>query len=108
VARYHRKALPDPEHEDLKGISPADRVRVEWMAACLRIADGLDRRHLQEVRDLSVRFEGRRIELQVCAPGPIDAEVAAADKKSDLLRRLLDRPLDLVPTATDDDAEPCR
>lgn len=108
VARYHRKALPDPEHEDLKGISPADQVRVEWMAACLRTADGLDRRHLQEVRDLSVHVEGRRVELRVCAPGPIDEEVAAADKKSDLLRRLLDRPLDLVPTTADDGAGPCR
>jgi exopolyphosphatase/guanosine-5'-triphosphate,3'-diphosphate pyrophosphatase len=96
VARYHRKALPEAEHEDLKGISPADRTRVDWMAACLRTADGLDRRHLQGVADLSVHFGERRVELRVTAPGCIDDELAAADKKSDLLRRLLDRPIDLV------------
>ena len=96
VARYHRKALPDPEHEDLKGIPPANRARIDWMAACLRTADGLDRRHLQAVGDLSVRFGERRIELRVSAVGRIDEELAAADKKSDLLRRLLDRPIDFV------------
>jgi len=96
VARYHRKALPDPEHEDLRGLPATDRARVAWMAACLRTADRLDRRHLQAVGDLSVRFGERRIELRVSAVGRIDEELAAADKKSDLLRRLLDRPIDFV------------
>lgn len=109
VARYHRKALPDPEHDDLKGMPASDRARVDWLAACLRTADGLDRRHLQRVTDLSIHPADRRLEIQVQAPSPIDDELAAADKKSDLLRRLLDRPLDLVHgTLSVGNTGPCR
>jgi len=89
VARYHRKALPKPDHEDLKTLSPADHSRVEWLAACLRTADGLDRRHLQHVTRVSVRISRQQTELWVDAPGQIDEELAAADQKSDLLRSVL-------------------
>jgi exopolyphosphatase/guanosine-5'-triphosphate,3'-diphosphate pyrophosphatase len=93
VARYHRKALPDPEHEDLRGLPATDQTRVAWMAACLRTADGLDRRHLQAVDSVSARRAGGGIELRVVARGGIDDELAAADRKSDLLRSLLPGPL---------------
>lgn len=96
VARYHRKALPKPDHEDLKTLSPADHSRVEWLAACLRTADGLDRRHLQQVTGISVRILRQRTELWVDAPGKIDEELATADQKSDLLRSLLPGSLKLI------------
>lgn len=95
VARYHRKALPDPDHEDLKGLSAAERLRVAWLAACLRTADGLDRRHLQAVDKVTLRHGRGGFELRVEASGPIDDELAAADRKSDLLRSLLPGPLAL-------------
>lgn len=97
VARYHRKALPDPEHEDLRGLPAGDQARVAWMAACLRTADGLDRRHLQAVDSVSARPAGGGIELQVVARRTINEELAAADRKSDLLRRLLPGPLTFHP-----------
>ena len=96
VARYHRKALPKADHEDLKNLSPADHSRVEWLAACLRTADGLDRRHLQHVTGVSVRISRQQTELWVEAPGQIDEELAAADQKSDLLRNLLSESLKLI------------
>ena len=96
VARYHRKALPKPDHEDLKTLSPADHSRVEWLAACLRTADGLDRRHLQQVTEVSVQISRQQTELWVDAPGRIDEELAAADQKSDLLRNLLPGALKLI------------
>lgn len=96
VARYHRKALPKSNHKDLKGLSAADRSRVNWLAACLRTADGLDRRHLQQVTGISVRILRQRTELWVDAPGKIDEELATADQKSDLLRSLLPGSLKLI------------
>jgi len=96
VARYHRKALPKPDHEDLKTLSPADHSRVEWLAACLRTADGLDRRHLQQVTGVFVQISQQQTELWVDAPGRIDEELAAADQKSDLLRSLLPGALKLI------------
>jgi exopolyphosphatase/guanosine-5'-triphosphate,3'-diphosphate pyrophosphatase len=96
VARYHRKALPKSRHGELKGLSEADRSRVDWLAACLRTADGLDRRHLQQVSEISVHFLRRRTELWVDAPGKIDEELATADQKSDLLRSLLPGSLKII------------
>ena len=96
VARYHRKALPKSDHKDLRGLPAADRSRVDWLAACLRTADGLDRRHLQRITEISVRILGRRTELWVDAPGKIDEELATADQKSDLLRSLLPGSLKLT------------
>jgi exopolyphosphatase/guanosine-5'-triphosphate,3'-diphosphate pyrophosphatase len=75
VARYHRKALPKKDHPDLEGMNPVERTRVSWLAACLRTADGLDRRD--------------SMDLWVSASDSIQEELAAADKKSDLLRSLL-------------------
>ena len=93
TARYHRKALPDPGHEDLLGLSQTDQARVRWMAACLRTADGLDRRHLGAVRGITVVRSGNRVELRAEAPGQIDEEWSAAERKSDLLRSLIPGPL---------------
>lgn len=96
VARYHRKALPKSDHEDLRGLSRADRLRVDWLAACLRTADGLDRRHLQLVNKISIRFLERQTELWVDAPGQIDEELETADQKSDLIRGILPGSLKLI------------
>ena len=102
TARYHRKALPDPGHEDLLGLSQTDQARVRWMAACLRTADGLDRRHLQAVGDLTVLRSGNEVRLRATAAVPIDGELSAADRKSDLLRDLLPGPLTLSGTSSQD------
>jgi hypothetical protein len=70
-------------------MNPVERTRVSWLAACLRTADGLDRRHLQRVTDIAVRSSSDSVDLWVSASDSIQEELAAADKKSDLLRSLL-------------------
>ena len=97
VARYHRKALPKKDHPDLDGMNPVERTRVSWLAACLRTADGLDRRHLQRVTDIAVRSSNDSVDVWVSASDPIQEELEAADKKSDLLRSLLPGSLRLSP-----------
>ena len=90
VARYHRKSLPDlTRHASFARLSEADQHRVRWLAACLRIADGLDRRHIQRVSGILVSRVPGGLSVRVQAPGEVEAEVGAADKKADLLRRLL-------------------
>ena len=53
VARYYRKAMPKPSHLEYVALAPADRRRVDVLASLLRIADGLDSRHLGTVTDVS-------------------------------------------------------
>jgi len=45
VARYHRKSHPRLKHENFARLDANDRKTVQALAAILRIADGLDRRH---------------------------------------------------------------
>lgn len=54
VARYHRRAAPQAYHEGFATLNRDARLAVSKMAAILRVADALDRNHMQQVRD--VRF----------------------------------------------------
>ena len=58
VARYHRRATPQPYHEGFSSLDRDDRLAVSKMAAILRVADALDRNHMQQVRDLRFTREG--------------------------------------------------
>lgn len=53
VSRYHRRATPQPYHEGYATLDRDDRMVVSKLAAILRVADALDRNHMQQVRELS-------------------------------------------------------
>jgi exopolyphosphatase/guanosine-5'-triphosphate,3'-diphosphate pyrophosphatase len=91
VARYHRKSLPSPEHEAFAALSRHDQRRVESLAALLRIADGLDRTHAQNTKQITVSSDDHTIHIQAQGVAPLSANLAAAEKKSDLARRIFDR-----------------
>jgi exopolyphosphatase/guanosine-5'-triphosphate,3'-diphosphate pyrophosphatase len=87
VARYYRKSMPKLTHPDFAALNPDERNTIERLAALLRIADGLDVRHLGLVNDLAVRREPGRIVVEVQAEGDVSGELAAAMLKSDLFER---------------------
>ena len=87
VARYHRKSLPTADHADYAALAPDDQRRVRVLAACLRIADALDRRHIQRVDHLQVFFTEPAVEIAVLSTHEVGAELAMAEKKADLLRQ---------------------
>jgi exopolyphosphatase/guanosine-5'-triphosphate,3'-diphosphate pyrophosphatase len=91
VARYHRKSPPDLEHEEYAALSPAERVRVQQLAALLRIADGLDHSHQQFVQRLKAELPTGRIFIRLITSRPCTREIAAATKKSDLARAIFQR-----------------
>lgn len=91
VARYHRKSLPDLEHEEFAALSPRERERVQCLAGLLRIADGLDRAHAQSIEHLSVEIVPGRVVIYLSARRAVNREVAAAQKKSDLAQHVFKR-----------------
>jgi exopolyphosphatase/guanosine-5'-triphosphate,3'-diphosphate pyrophosphatase len=91
VARYHRQSLPDPEHKSFMRLVPDDRNRVDRMAALLRMADGLDRRHRQYVIDLAARIEPEVVSVHLKTREFADREIAAAVRKSDLAQLVFHR-----------------
>jgi exopolyphosphatase/guanosine-5'-triphosphate,3'-diphosphate pyrophosphatase len=87
IARYYRRAMPKPSHLEFAALPPDDRRRVELLAGILRIADGLDTRHLGAVMDLAATPEAGRVVVAAQADGDVSGEVDAAMSKADLFER---------------------
>lgn len=85
LVRYHRKALPTPDHPHFAALSRTDKSVVQSLAGILRVADGLDRNHRQTVHGVRVRITSKRIEITAEADRTDVANIRAAQKKSDLL-----------------------
>jgi exopolyphosphatase/guanosine-5'-triphosphate,3'-diphosphate pyrophosphatase len=87
LVRYHRKSLPKPTHPEWADASPATRAKIEGLGGILRLADGLDRRHLGVVSALRVAVNGVHIAVTVEASQDITSETGGARFKSDLFER---------------------
>jgi len=57
VARYHRRSTPRPYHEEYTSLDRDSRIAVAKMAAILRVADALDRDHMQQVGTMTFTRE---------------------------------------------------
>jgi exopolyphosphatase/guanosine-5'-triphosphate,3'-diphosphate pyrophosphatase len=82
VARYHRRAEPKPEHFLFVDLAEVDRGRVRKLAAILRVADALDREHLQRVQTVTAVREGGSLVLEVEGRGDLLLEHWALRKKA--------------------------
>jgi exopolyphosphatase/guanosine-5'-triphosphate,3'-diphosphate pyrophosphatase len=87
IARYYRKSMPKPSHPDYAVLAPEDRRRVDILASLLRIADGLDTRHLAIVNDVSAVPGDGVVHITAQAEGDITGELDAAMEKADLFER---------------------
>lgn len=94
LARYHRKAWPSQKHKRFADLSGKKRDAICKAAALLRIADGLDYRHLGNIQDVSVEVADSAIRLQLRSCGECAPEQARAVKKGDLLEHLTERTLE--------------
>lgn len=88
VARYHRKAKPSTKQGKFKKLDPEDRVRVAKLAAILRLADALDREHLQRVHQVRAEVEEGELVLVLEGEGELLLERWAVERKSKLFREI--------------------
>lgn len=88
VARYHRKAHPSPQHEAFAKLSGDEQERVRKMAAFLRIADALDREHVQGVEQVRTKTKDSTLRLKVKGKGDLLLEYWALERKADLFEKL--------------------
>ena len=86
VARYHRRALPSPSHPSYASLGKADREVVRKLAAILRIADGLDITHGDRSQIIGCAIDSDTVTIELADRGPVESELAAAQKKSDLFQ----------------------
>lgn len=57
VARYHRRAMPSATHPEYTSLDRDSRIVVSKLAAILRVADALDRNHMQQIEDITFARE---------------------------------------------------
>jgi len=86
VARYHRKAPPDPSHEAYAELPEKAQERVRALAAILRVADALDHDHRQRVTKVTAKRRGSDLKLKLRASGDVTLDEWSVSQKGDLLR----------------------
>jgi exopolyphosphatase/guanosine-5'-triphosphate,3'-diphosphate pyrophosphatase len=89
VARYHRRAVPNAAtHVEYATLDRDSRIAVSKMAALLRVADALDRGHIQQVRDfICVRERGQFV-LSVPNVEDVTLERLALREKGNLFEEM--------------------
>ncbi len=95
IARYHRGAFPKRDHESMRRLAPEDRVRVERLAALLRLADGFDRSRSQQVRAVRATAGDDTVEIALVGDAPLDVEVYGSKTKGTLFEKVFGLDLDI-------------
>ncbi len=104
VARYHRKGMPEVDHDEFRALAGSDRRIVQRLAALLRLADALDRSHAQVVERVTIELPPNQIVVHLEVIGPILREVKSAQAKGDLAVAVFQR--DLVFMVGEDEIKP--
>jgi exopolyphosphatase/guanosine-5'-triphosphate,3'-diphosphate pyrophosphatase len=93
VARYHRKQPPTEKHPLYAKLKPNHRRAVDVLSGILRIANGLERGHRQNVLSVSARLAVERIVLDALVRYEPDIELWSAVSLKSLLEEVLGKPI---------------
>ncbi len=85
MARYHRKSAPKPGHKEFHALTPSAQRKVMILGGILRIADALDRTHIQKVTGVQARVTEEALVVEVKSDKPWPEERAIFEKKRDML-----------------------
>jgi len=93
IARYHRKAPPQPDHVEFYALKSAAQKSVIILGGILRVADALDRTHTGKIACLEASATKEAILVRVQSAGTWDAERVMFEMKSDMLQVAAQRPI---------------
>jgi exopolyphosphatase/guanosine-5'-triphosphate,3'-diphosphate pyrophosphatase len=85
VARYHRRSTPKKRHKEYWKLTPATRKRIKKLSGILRVADGLDRSHYQNVQNLEIDVKEKELVFKIKVQSDPQLEIWGAKRKSNLL-----------------------
>jgi len=92
IARYHRKALPSNNHSHFAALDDQEKKMVALLAAILRVADGLDYCHENNIEWVKVSLHKHKIVFKCKSRRKnIDEELSSAARKSDLVKKIFSR-----------------
>jgi exopolyphosphatase/guanosine-5'-triphosphate,3'-diphosphate pyrophosphatase len=104
VARYHRKSIPHKRHKRYKQLNKKSRKRVKKLSALLRVSDGLDRSHYQNVQKLEIDNKKQTINLLITTQSDPELEIWGTLRKSRLLEKLTGKKLKVFQVVKKDKA----
>lgn len=95
VARYHRRSIPKAgNHELYSKLTEYQQETIRKLAGFLRVADGLDRSHYQNVHKLEVE-KGKKLKIKLTTIADPELEIWGAMRKRELLEELLKMPVEV-------------
>lgn len=95
VARYHRRSTPKKRHQLYATLSDNQKDRVKKLAGILRVADGLDRSHFQNVKKIDIEL-GDKLVFKIKTSDNPELEIWGAMRKRELLESMLNKPLEIL------------
>ena len=91
VVRYHRKSPPSEKHTAYSLLKPAHKRAVDLLSGILRLANGLERGHRQNIQDITVEVRGSAITIRLKTHFEPDIEIWAADLLKSWLETVLQK-----------------
>ncbi|HEX9660461.1 MAG TPA: Ppx/GppA phosphatase family protein [Rhodothermales bacterium] len=89
VVRYHAGAMPKVRHGHLADLDVGAADRALKLAAILRLAEGLDRSHFQNVGKLEVRLTKKKLKLRLVTESDPELDVWGGRRGADLFQKVL-------------------
>ncbi|NBC15874.1 MAG: HD domain-containing protein, partial [Bacteroidetes bacterium] len=93
TVRYHRKALPKKKHKGFQKLPKKRRRTIRKLGALLRLAEGLDRSHYQNVIRLDTELTDEALHLTLHCKNDPQVDVWGARTHSGFFEREFDRVL---------------
>lgn len=88
VVRYHRKALPTTSHIEYISLPRERRIVVSKLAAILRVADALDKGHMQRIEKVKVEIKGDELLIHNSHTGDISIERYGLARKVNMMEEV--------------------
>jgi exopolyphosphatase/guanosine-5'-triphosphate,3'-diphosphate pyrophosphatase len=88
IARYHRRSIPRLSHPEYAALDRDSRIVVAKLSAILRVADSMDRSHLQHIRNITCSREERRFVITVPDVEDVTLERLAVKEKGTLFESI--------------------
>jgi exopolyphosphatase / guanosine-5'-triphosphate,3'-diphosphate pyrophosphatase len=95
VARYHRRSAPKSRHPYNEQLPDDVKDRVKKLSGILRIADGLDRSHYQNILDAVIVETDDKIILNLISQEDPQLEIWGARRKSELFEEMTGKKLEI-------------
>lgn len=98
VARYHRRASPQPSHDLYSKLGRTERILVTKLASILRIGKALDAARNQRIENISCTQKGNNVFIRVSGYGDISLESLELRKAGQLFADIFGAQISLEST----------